>query len=66
MIVDKRMHTNIHGVFAAGDLTNASGDLKQTVTAAAQGAVAATSAYADVSEHPAACRIHAKAYPVAS
>ena len=66
VIVDKRMHTNIHGVFAAGDLTDASGDLKQTVTAAAQGAVAATSAYADVSEHPAACRIHAKAYPVAS
>ena len=43
--VDRQMRTNVAGVFAAGDLTDASGDLKQTVTAAAQGALAATSAY---------------------
>ena len=66
VIVDKRMHTSVHGVFAAGYLTDASGDLKQTVTAAAQGAVAATSAYADVSEHPKACRLHAMGYSLAA
>ena len=54
VIVDKTMRTNVPGVLAAGDLTDASGDLKQTVTAAAQGAIAATSAYAYVSEHAAA------------
>lgn len=65
VIVDKHMRTSVHGVFAAGDLTDASGDLKQTVTAAAQGAIAATSAYADLSEHPSACKWHAKALPAA-
>ena len=59
VIVDKLMRTNVHGVFAAGDLTDASGELKQTLTAAAQGAMAATAAYADVSEHPNACQVHA-------
>jgi thioredoxin reductase (NADPH) len=59
IIVDKRMGTNVHGVFAAGDVTDAGGDLKQTLTAAAQGALAATAAYADVSEHPEACEVHA-------
>ena len=58
---DRRMRTSVHGVFAAGDLTDASGDLKQTVTAAAQGALAATSAYEDLSEHPNACKWHARA-----
>lgn len=43
--VDRLMHTNVPGVFAAGDLTDASGPVKQTVTAAAQGAVAAFSAH---------------------
>ena len=43
--VDRMMHTNIEGVFAAGDLTDGSGPLKQTITAAAQGAIAAFSAY---------------------
>ena len=61
VLVDKHMSTNVHGVFAAGDLTDASGDLKQTVTAAAQGAVAATSAYNDLEEHPNACQWHAMA-----
>ena len=62
VIVDRYMNTNVHGVFAAGDLTDASGDLKQTITAASQGALAATSAYSDVSEHPDSCKIHAKAF----
>jgi len=59
IIVDKQMRTNVHGVFAAGDVTDAGGELKQTLTAAAQGALAATAAYADVSEHPNACEVHA-------
>lgn len=49
--VDRLMRTNVAGVYAAGDLTDGSGPLKQTVTAAAQGAVAALSAYNYVSEH---------------
>ncbi|MBI4304709.1 MAG: FAD-dependent oxidoreductase [Chloroflexi bacterium] len=49
--VDKMMRTNVPGLFAAGDLTDASGPLKQTVTAAAQGAIAALATYQYVSEH---------------
>jgi thioredoxin reductase (NADPH) len=49
VVVNNEMETNIEGVLAAGDLTDASGDLKQTVTAAAQGAIAAKSAYSYVS-----------------
>ena len=41
--VDKRQQTNAPGVFAAGDMTD--NPLKQIVTAAAEGAVAATGAY---------------------
>jgi len=59
VIVDKMMKTNIPGVLAAGDITNGSGDLKQTITAAAQGALAATSAYEYAIEHPYACKPHA-------
>ncbi|MDP6453928.1 MAG: FAD-dependent oxidoreductase [SAR202 cluster bacterium] len=62
VIVDKGGNTNVEGVFAAGDLTNASGDLKQTITASAQGAIAATSAYDYVSEHADSCEIHAMGY----
>ena len=40
--VDEAARTNVPGVFAAGDITD--GNLKQVVTATAQGAVAATSA----------------------
>jgi len=43
IIVDKEMKTNLPGVFAAGDNTN--NKLKQIVTAAAEGAIAAKSAY---------------------
>lgn len=49
VIVNTEMETNVEGVLAAGDLTDASGDLKQTVTAAAQGAISAKSAYTYVS-----------------
>ena len=62
--VDREMRTNVHGVFAAGDVADASGDLKQTITAAAQGAVAATTAYGHVSAHPNACATHAAGYSV--
>ena len=51
--VDRLMRTNVAGVYAAGDLTDGSGSLKQTVTAAAQGAIAALSAYQYISEHKA-------------
>ena len=63
VIVDTAMRTNVPGIFAAGDLTNASGDLKQTITAAAQGAIAASAAYKYIMEHPAACPWHAAAIP---
>ena len=59
IIVDKQMRTNVHGVLAAGDVSDASGELKQTLTAAAHGAIAATTAYADVSEHANMCEPHA-------
>jgi thioredoxin reductase (NADPH) len=42
IIVDKDMRTNVDGVFAAGDVTQNS--LKQIITAAAEGAIAANSA----------------------
>ena len=56
--VDRFMRTNVHGVFAAGDVTDASGELKQTITAACQGALAATAAYDELAEHPNACKWH--------
>lgn len=43
--VSSMMETNIEGVFAAGDATNFFGHFKQDITAAAMGAVAATSAF---------------------
>lgn len=45
--VDKEMRTSVPGVFAAGDIT---GGLKQIVVAAGEGAIAATSAFADLME----------------
>ena len=47
--VDKGQRTNMPGIYAAGDLTNGS-DLKQTITAASQGAIAALAAYQHVME----------------
>ena len=43
--VSNMMETNIEGVYAAGDATNFFGHFKQDITAAAMGAVAATSAF---------------------
>jgi len=45
--VDKGLNTSVEGVYAAGDLTDGT-DLKQTITAAAQGAISALSAYQHV------------------
>ncbi|MDP3729035.1 MAG: FAD-dependent oxidoreductase [bacterium] len=42
--VDKNHATNIHGVFAAGDITNAT-SLKQFITSAAEGSIAAQGVY---------------------
>lgn len=44
--VDKKQRTSIKGVFAAGDLTN--NPLKQVITACAEGAIAAHSAYEEL------------------
>lgn len=46
---DDNMHTNIPGVFAAGDIRVKA--LRQVVTAAADGAIAAMQAEKYVSEH---------------
>lgn len=61
--VDQMMRTNIDGIFACGDITNAAGGFKQIVTAAAQGALAATAAYQDIGEHgdKLVCELHTKA-----
>ncbi len=47
--VDRGLNTSVTGIYAAGDLTDGT-DLKQTITAAAQGAIAALSAYQHVME----------------
>lgn len=60
--VDKLMYTNVDGVLAAGDVTDGAGDLKQTITAACQGVLAATSAYKHITTHPHLCELHAIAY----
>jgi len=43
--VDGSMNTNVSGVFASGDIMNLFEHFKQDITAAATGAMAATSAY---------------------
>lgn len=53
--VGRDQETNIKGVYAAGDLTDGS-TLKQTITAASQGAIAALSAYQHVIEYNARAR----------
>lgn len=58
--VDNMMKTNIDGVFAGGDAVNHFGSFKQDVTAAAMGAVAATSAYEDRKIHGDLCALHAR------
>jgi thioredoxin reductase (NADPH) len=59
--VDNFMQTNIDGIFAAGDTTNHFGAFKQDITAAATGAMAATSAFKDLGVHGSeVCEVHAK------
>jgi thioredoxin reductase (NADPH) len=60
--VDRHMNTNVPGFFAAGDITDGSGSLKQTITAAAQGAVSALAAYQFVSETGRHCLKHEVGY----
>jgi thioredoxin reductase (NADPH) len=48
VVTNKNQETSLPGVFAAGDLTN--NPLKQVVTAAAEGAIAANSAYKEIKE----------------
>jgi thioredoxin reductase (NADPH) len=43
--VSPAMITNVTGIFGAGDVTNGSDGLRQDITAASEGALAATSAY---------------------
>jgi thioredoxin reductase (NADPH) len=43
VIVNNKQETSVDGIYAAGDMTN--NPLKQAVTACAEGAVAANSAY---------------------
>ena len=57
---DNMMRTNVDGVFAAGDTVNHFGEFKQDITAAAMGAVAATSAYEDHKIHGDLCKYHAR------
>ena len=62
MLFDMADYEPALSAFYQAELAGASGDLKQTVTAASQGAVAATSAYADMAEHPNAYQLHAKGF----
>ncbi len=48
--ISEDMSTNIEGVFSAGDVTTGSNKMRQILTAAAEGAVAAFSAYRYVGE----------------
>ena len=64
--VDKLARSSVEGVFAAGDVADASGELKQTITAAAQGALAATAAYEYVSRTGNRCYPHAVGYSLDS
>lgn len=54
------METDMEGVFAAGDVTPLFGSFKQDITAAAMGAVAATSAYQRHKIHGNLCELHAR------
>ncbi|MBR9675792.1 FAD-dependent oxidoreductase [Candidatus Woesearchaeota archaeon] len=45
IVVDETQKTNVDGVYAAGDITNASNKLKQVVTSASEGAIAANNIF---------------------
>lgn len=61
--VGNMMNSSVEGVYAAGDSTNFFERFKQDVTAAAMGAVAATSAYNYTKTHGNLCEIHWKPAP---
>ena len=50
--VDEGCHTNVEGVFAAGDVTTGSDKIRQLVTAAAEGAIAAENIYEYIKRRP--------------
>ena len=60
MKVDNMMKTNVPGIFVAGDATTHFEGFKQDITAAAMGAVAATSAYEYYQAHGEPCPLHEK------
>lgn len=66
IMVSRMMETTVSGVFAAGDVTDATGELKQTITSTAQGVIAATSAYRYVSEHGNMCQMHGAGFELAA
>lgn len=51
IIVDSAQATNVPGIYAAGDISTGSNKFMQIVTAAAEGAVAASSIYKYVRQH---------------
>ena len=57
--VAEDMSTNVPGVFAAGDITGGSNNMKQIVTACAEGAIAAQSVYRYLGDSPTAPRVRA-------
>ncbi|MCD6405805.1 MAG: FAD-dependent oxidoreductase [Planctomycetes bacterium] len=48
--VDEACRTSVAGVYAAGDVTTGANRMRQLVTAAAEGAIAAESAYEDIKQ----------------
>ncbi|MBI2483759.1 FAD-dependent oxidoreductase [Candidatus Uhrbacteria bacterium] len=58
---DQMMRTNVPGAFVAGDIFNLFEGFRQDITAAAMGAVAATSAYEYYKIHGDLCKLHGKA-----
>ncbi|MEX0933800.1 MAG: FAD-dependent oxidoreductase [Candidatus Paceibacterota bacterium] len=56
--VDATMHTGVDGLLVAGDTMNHFGSFKQAITAAASGALAATSAYEEIKKHGDLCPLH--------
>lgn len=51
IIIDSGGKTNLQGIFAAGDITTGSNSLRQIITSASEGAIAATSAYQYLKNH---------------
>lgn len=52
IVVDEGCRTDVDGIYAAGDVTTASNRLRQLVTAAAEGAIAAESLFEDLKKSP--------------